>query len=421
MDLDDFLIYAQLFCEKYDLIAEHQKASGGTYNVFDVFGLGDYEAYHSAFIADLMNPKSLHGAGDAFLRKFMELLVSNAKQNVKLNEGFYFPDVVAEQIKGFVTASVEIEKCIGVKSEDCQNGGRIDIFVELTLRDGSRFAVVIENKIWAGDQENQIVRYVNYAKRHYGDNFVVVYLSPDEHEPSEYSKGEAKGFLRISYRDFIKRWINDCIALSSQKPRIREILIQYGDLIDEVCNICEGDVVEKDYVAELLKGDNLKHVVQLYGYVGKAKRKIFNNLRDEIVELLKTTGISPDMPSDEEDDKCLWLGFIKGKYEYWYGADRYLQDVYVCIDRIDKEKKDFSDQGASGEFERLLNLFPDFKEELKGYEKVGIWRMTNEQINSHNIRHWNDELYMDINKNVRQYAEYFVKKAQEVFGILEQI
>ena len=79
-------------------------------------------------------------------------------------------------------------------NEDKTEGGRIDLF----LTDENRNHIIIENKIYAGDQENQILRYYNHSQS--ADLF---YLTLEGDEPFEYSKKELERdihFKCLSYK-----------------------------------------------------------------------------------------------------------------------------------------------------------------------------------------------------------------------------
>ena len=107
---------------------EMEDARGENYNLFRVIDMtSDETSVHSAFLADLLNPKGLHHAGDAFLRLFLEQIHSK----IGLDTG---------------TAKVEREKYIGPTTE--HTGGRLDLFIT----DGTGKAIIIENKIHAADQ-----------------------------------------------------------------------------------------------------------------------------------------------------------------------------------------------------------------------------------------------------------------------------
>lgn len=112
------------------------------------------------------------------------------------------------------------------------NNRRIDIFI--SLRD-KRY-IIIENKIYAKDQKNQLKDYINSLKNkiknidNFYENILTVYLHKDENvEPSEYSLGEKNGFkiknnliydsnnkemsyyFKMDYK-WIKKWIDMCIS-----------------------------------------------------------------------------------------------------------------------------------------------------------------------------------------------------------------
>ncbi len=119
---------------------EERRSRGEAFNVFNVIGLWSEEVrLHSAFIAELLNPKGSHGMGDKFLKAFLEL--------IDKDEEFIDSSKVSKDM---------VERYVGRKTET--EGGRIDIIVE----DGTN-ALIIENKIYARDQENQLLRYHNYA------------------------------------------------------------------------------------------------------------------------------------------------------------------------------------------------------------------------------------------------------------------
>ena len=93
---------------------------------------------HSKFLAELLNPKGSHGQGSKFLDLFIQQ--------------FDIKNVDSE------TSKVSVEESIGNKTPT--TGGRIDILIE----DTNKHTIIIENKIYASDQENQLLRYYNYSR-----------------------------------------------------------------------------------------------------------------------------------------------------------------------------------------------------------------------------------------------------------------
>ena len=112
--------------------------SGEYYNIFQVIDMTSNETgVHSAFIADLLNPKGRHRMGDVFLKLFLEMDI--------------FKDMNFES----ANAIVEREKYIGEVTDE--TGGRIDIHI----MDSSGKCIIIENKIYAAvsDRRAAMIRY----------------------------------------------------------------------------------------------------------------------------------------------------------------------------------------------------------------------------------------------------------------------
>ena len=87
------------------------------------------------------------------------------------------------------------ENNISVLIELAENvNGRIDILIDFD----NKFGVAIENKPFADDQDEQIIRYVEYLENTYGKgNFSMLYLSAHGEPPNEKSLPENKP-LKIS-------------------------------------------------------------------------------------------------------------------------------------------------------------------------------------------------------------------------------
>lgn len=210
---------------------EFERRSGQLYNIFSLFSImGDWpssEAKHSIFIADLLNPGGTHGAGDKFLRYFLNQAGIN---DFVLNPRYSFSNIT--------------ERYIGEATEN--EGGRIDIIFE----DGNN-ALIIENKIYAADQQHQLIRYYNYANVRF-KNFRLIYLTLDGHEPSEDSAGKDSKTpcLCISYRGHIIPWLERCIA--NANARVGETIKQYRDIIRLLTNQ-NIDMEEKQEIIDIAR------------------------------------------------------------------------------------------------------------------------------------------------------------------------
>ena len=100
---------------------------------------------------------------------------------------------------------------------------KIDILV---ISHDGKSAIVIENKIDAGDMPKQLQRYY-YTMRQQGCQEVhLVYLTLDGHEPSPDAIGDLD-CKSISYKDDILPWLDRCKHYAKEDPSLRETLAQY--------------------------------------------------------------------------------------------------------------------------------------------------------------------------------------------------
>ncbi|MDA8031236.1 MAG: PD-(D/E)XK nuclease family protein [Pirellulales bacterium] len=218
----DFFEKFRLLKEKHDAVAA---ATGARFNIFSVLGREyDEVQTHSRFLAELLNPKGSHLRGTVFLRLFFGML---RKKNFPQK----LPEIMDGELKFF---DVSAEAGTG-------DLGRIDILIENREK-----CIVIENKIYAGDQERQLGRYYDYAKGKFGndENFAVVYLTLDGHAPSDYTLyGESppcgetiskEKVLCISYSKDVIGWVAACVKESAPVPHIRETLFQYQRLLEKL-------------------------------------------------------------------------------------------------------------------------------------------------------------------------------------------
>lgn len=209
LDIQQFFQEVASICALEQAQQEERNRKGENYNLFSILSIERYELKHSALIANLLDPEGSHGCGDAFLRAFFEIAL----------KGTAYP------FEDCTPPNSYTEYYIGPIAGD--TGGRIDILVE-----SSRYGLIIENKIYAGDQDKQLTRYDNYGKTDLkADRYLLVYLTLFGNEASEGStaKGSAKevDYLCLSYAEDILRWLEQCARLAYDKPLVRESLNQY--------------------------------------------------------------------------------------------------------------------------------------------------------------------------------------------------
>lgn len=207
LDIQRFFQEVASICALEQAQQEERNHKGENYNLFSILSIERYELKHSALIANLLDPKGSHGCDDAFLRAFFEIAL----------KGTAYP----------FESSTPPHSYTGPIAGD--TGGRIDILVESK---SSHYGLIIENKIYAGDQDKQLTRYDNYGKETFGaGGYLLVYLTLYGYDASKEStatkSAEEVGYLRLSYAEDILRWLEQCVRLADNKPLVRESLNQY--------------------------------------------------------------------------------------------------------------------------------------------------------------------------------------------------
>lgn len=258
-------------------LRKEKLARGDAFNLFSELRMTTDEVrLHSLFLSMLLNPFASHGQGDRFLKPFIEII--EKKRNSELS-----PLIIDTS-----TVKVWVEKDIG--PVDNEHGGRIDICIE----DKNEYYIIIENKIYAGDQPKQMKRYWNYAQEmcNKKDNYRLIYLTLDGHEPSKDSTCglESKDYICISYKDDIVTWLNKCVEISVRQPLLRETLIQY---IDTLKQLTYSDMENSsDILSYMSKSENLDATFFIANNINKMISRIINEtLYPQLLQIAKNKGL----------------------------------------------------------------------------------------------------------------------------------
>lgn len=190
-----------------------------TFNIFSILrSESDEVNLHSRFLFELLDPKGSHGMSTTFLLLFVEIC--------KL------PVLNYENVQ--------------VRREHAN----IDILIQ-----DNQHAVVVENKIYAGDQHEQLKRYRDYAVKSFRKP-ILLYLTLDGKEPSGWStSGLEEKVQLVSYGEEIDQWLTTCIKESASRPTLRETIIQYQILIRRLTGQNMSESAKKE-VLHLMQQDN---------------------------------------------------------------------------------------------------------------------------------------------------------------------
>lgn len=160
------------------------------------------------------------------------------------------------QYKNILEVSINPKVLIEVPAyseHDMLGAGRIDLLIRF-----NHFSIIIENKIYASDQNHQLIKYFKYGKTT-GHDFLLLYLTPTGTMPQRHSfeimdnatdsgihnLSVEKSFQLLSYKNNILSW------LSRYQKNVKEFsfehitLSQYIEVLNKICGIMDDKQKER--------------------------------------------------------------------------------------------------------------------------------------------------------------------------------
>jgi hypothetical protein len=177
------------------------------HNVFDY--IEPDENRLSDILRDLLDPEGPHGQGESFLRQMITKLPRQI-----------FAGRPRRVLRESATSRIQ------------SHLRRIDI-----LADFGDSGLAIENKPWAGDQEDQISDYVSQLERQCAGKFVIVYLTRNAAKPTSLKSEEAdrllheKKLLLWAYQGDLSSWLKQCYK-ECEAESVRVFLRNFVEYID---------------------------------------------------------------------------------------------------------------------------------------------------------------------------------------------
>ncbi len=244
-----------------EMYSRHRKLSGEDFNIFSIMSMESDEVFtHSALLAELLNPNGSHGLGCKALQLFMQQFLD---PDYKMN---------------FHNAICKKEDHIGFTNANKTEGGRVDILV----KDSEGNVIIIENKIYAAEQLNQLARY----KKQY-PQAELFYLTLDGKESDQNIAGDdiPKIYRNLSYGKDIIPWISSCAELAYNKPMLREVLNQYIFLLKKLTNQTTNSEMA-DQLTEIIEG-NFPASLEIYRNFENVLNKLKGELLDDFSKVLE--------------------------------------------------------------------------------------------------------------------------------------
>ena len=225
-----------------------------------------FETYNSDLLHYLLNIKR---EKINFTKLFLEYLKNekNLKFDFNLNKINY------KNIK----VDKEYYTTVKIEEEGIEKNGRIDILIHGSIDNKETkksFAIIIENKINADDQDKQLERYYKYISKTkgYGNNVYVIYLTPKIKPPREYSFSEkyikkvGEKFKNITHGD-IGRWLETILKnkeynfLHKNDFRLlKSALIQIIDNEKSISEENEEGNMKEERIKQILEDNFLKKI-----------------------------------------------------------------------------------------------------------------------------------------------------------------
>lgn len=401
----------RIFLERVKLITDKykEKKSFNNFNIFTSLFNGDEEVtLHSKFIYELLRNTE---NSETYLSSFLEML----------------------------SEDIEMKKC-----EIYKEYRNIDLLIK--TRDK---AIIIENKIYAEDQPKQLYRYYETMKEEgiKAENISCYYLTLDGKEPSKDSLNGLKidiDVKLISYENDIKKWIHTCIKESVYIPSLREILMQYKNLILDLTGQCDGGKLEMELKTLILENkETFGNTINLLNALTEAKIEIQKYFWNDFIEELSNLKyyIDKSMPTHVTLEKIRnyyttnsnnkWYGIFSEIKELDENHKIYLKveiesNVYWGLMIINKDNQVVKNhpkfQEIRDEFYKCckeygLSKYSDNKTEWLGFIK---FNKINGDINSLNFKIFNSEnLIGFVDENYRK--ETIKTYASEIDRVIKKL
>lgn len=262
--------WEELFEKARQILAvrqQQQKRGLNDYNLFSsLLSITDEVRLHSRFLASLLDPRGGHYQEDLFLAHFLK-------------------------VAGLADFGLNTQEVIVLREQDN---------IDLRITDSQKH-IIVENKIFAGDQERQIERYINTVRdeKVQDQDICVVYLSPEGRAPSNYSLGnfevkedrlvEKDGreirYHALSYKKDILKWLDRIGREVSNLTSLKVIVDQYREVVEKLTNQYKEKVVGLEEVLE--KKENYELALKLSKEIPTFQDKAIGIFFDELVKQLK--------------------------------------------------------------------------------------------------------------------------------------
>lgn len=265
---------------------KHKRRGNNDFNPYlEMWSVSNEVKLHSSLIYGFLNPLGNHYQGDVFLETFLE--------------------------------------CVGLK-EWFGNTSNARVYreyenIDMYITNGKKH-IIIENKIWAGDQDRQIERYIETIAKEQSqessdmdssddveysesettqvkayENIAVLYLTLDSKNPTPQSLNKWQiqvdylvngqnqvRFKAITYKNEILAWIENSIAKVGCITNLNSALYFYKDVVQIITNTKENTMSLEKFLTE--NKENMQENMEIVFEILKNKDKIIESYYEAFIE-----------------------------------------------------------------------------------------------------------------------------------------
>lgn len=185
-------------------------------SILDIYGIARSETHHSKFLAWLFNPNESHNTGELALRKLLNIAVRRGiEQNNQSKDFPGFKNTVLTSAPHSLTSASNVQVLTEYYIEAQGNKGakgRIDILIQNVELGTGSINIVIENKIYSNEHDEQTTTYfegINQKhpnQKHPNQKNIFLYLTPKSNWEMPKEDGPSctcKDFIEINYQDIL--------------------------------------------------------------------------------------------------------------------------------------------------------------------------------------------------------------------------
>ena len=294
----------KLLQQAYEKSKDYLYEDSSRFNLLSIIEKDRDEAHiHSKIIYNLLSQNWGKKDKETFLTLFLKEIGIE-------DENIYDKNWEVTREKAFDLDTIKGRLDFEIKSKDC--------------------IYIIEMKIDAGDQPEQLIRYQKFAKEQH-KKYKIFYLTLDGHNASKKSIGEEENleenqkveYTNISFKEEILNWLENCLKLVEGKENKSACISQYIASINKILG--EKDTKIKDNI--LKSTEDIKTAITIYEKLNDKLQKVLKNFFEELNKKLK------NKLKDITSKPIYNESYIKDYYNYT--LDKIPQDypgLYIVLD-----------------------------------------------------------------------------------------